>query len=92
MRPMAAAYPVTGTGAVRAAAALYCGYALRATGGAAVVRIWDNPAAASGTLLDVVALAADASAQAMYDTGIDARRGVFVEVVSGTVEGSVRIG
>ncbi|SCL15066.1 hypothetical protein [Micromonospora inyonensis] len=71
--------------------AIYRGYAVRATT-AAVVRIWDGTEA-SGTLLDVVALDVDATAAGWYGGGgIRAGTGVHVEVVSGTVEGSVRIG
>lgn len=92
MHTAATPYLVAGTGAVRPAASVYRGYSLRATGGAAAtVRIWDNPAAAAGPLLDTIALAVDESKQAFYDTGIDARTGVYVEVVDGAVEGSVRI-
>lgn len=92
-----AATPVALTGANQAVAAgpaFYRGYSIRATGATpAEVRIWDNPAAAAGTLLDTVVLAANASAQAWYDGGgIRAARGVFVEIVAGAVEGSVRIG
>ncbi|MEV0805736.1 hypothetical protein [Micromonospora sp. NPDC050200] len=80
--------------AVSASPATYQGYTLRETAGtaaAATVRIWDNPAAASGALLDVVELPANGSAQAFYPGGIRAHRGIYVEVVAGTVEGSVRI-
>lgn len=91
-----AASPVALTGSdqtVVIGPATYRGYSLRETGGAdAVVRIWDGTAA-SGILLDTVALAADGSAQAWYGGGgLRAVAGVFVEVVSGAVEGSVRIG
>lgn len=90
-----AATPVALTGASQAIAsgpAFYRGYSLMATA-AAVVKIWDNPSAASGTLLDTIVLGANASAQAWYDGGgLRAATGVFVQVVSGTVEGSVRIG
>lgn len=71
--------------------AVYRGYAVRATT-AAVLRIWDGTGPA-GTLLDVVVLDVDATASDWYGGGgIRAARGVHVEVVSGTVEGSVRIG
>ncbi|MCT2276319.1 MULTISPECIES: hypothetical protein [Micromonospora] len=90
-----AATPVALTGAdqsVSAGPATYRGYSLAATA-AAVVKVWDNPSAASGTLLDTITLGANASLQAWYGSGgLRAARGVFVQVVSGTVEGSVRIG
>ncbi|MGC5664932.1 hypothetical protein ACN261_31580 [Micromonospora sp. WMMD723] len=93
MSVAATAVPLTGAGqVVQVGPATYRGYSVRATT-AAVVRIWDNPASAAGTMLDTIALAANASASAWYDGGgIRAGTGVYVEVVSGTVEGSVRIG
>ncbi|MEV6798536.1 hypothetical protein AB0M91_09330 [Micromonospora rifamycinica] len=88
---MVTALALTGTNQTAATGpAVYCGYALLADT-AAVVRIWDGTSA-TGTLLDVVALADDASANAWYTGGLRAAQGVFVEVVSGTVSGSVRIG
>ena len=89
----ATATAVTGAGQVVAAGpATYRGYSLSATT-AAVVRIFDNPSAPAGILLDTIALAANTSAQAWYgDGGLRAVQGVYVQVVSGTVEGSVRIG
>jgi hypothetical protein len=79
--------------AVRVGASVYRGFSVRETAGAvAVLRIHDGTSAA-GTLLDTIALAANASASAWYgDGGIWASNGVFVDVVSGAVEGSVRIG
>jgi hypothetical protein len=92
MRTPATPHPVAGTGAVRSAPSVYCGFSLRATGGAvATVRIWDNAAAAAGVLLEVIALPVDGSAREYYAPGINARLGVYVEVVAGVVEGSVRI-
>jgi len=42
---------------------------------------------ASGDIIDVVELAADGSVNVWYDnTGIQARDGIYVEVVSGAVE------
>lgn len=97
MSVSASPVPLTGANqAVMAGPAIYRGFTLReaaVVAAAATVRIWDNPSAASGTLLEVVELPADGSAQAFYsDGGIRAHLGVFVEVVAGTVEGSVRIG
>ncbi|MFG3709209.1 hypothetical protein ACGF7U_31385 [Micromonospora sp. NPDC047670] len=92
---MVGATPVALTGAgqvIAAGPAVYRGYSISATA-AATVRIWDHDSAASGTLLDTVAVPAGASVSAWYgDGGLRAARGVYVEVVSGTVEGSVRIG
>jgi hypothetical protein len=89
--------PVALTGsdqAVRASSAYYRGFTIReTTGGAtAVVRIYDNASAASGTILDEISLVAGESAREFYPGGIWATNGVYVDVVSGTVTGSVRVG
>lgn len=88
------AVPVTGDVAVSAVPCSYLGFTLRETAGAAaVVRIFDDPDSANGTLLDTVALAANASLSKHYGPqGIRAQQGVWFELVSGAVEGSVRIG
>jgi len=80
--------------AVSATRAYYRGFTIRETSGsaAAVVRIYDNASAASGTLLDEISLAPGESAREWYETGIWAANGVYVDVVSGAVAGSVRIG
>lgn len=78
--------------AVLSAAGEYRGFAIRETAGStAVVRIYDNTAA-SGTLLDTISLAASESLSALYSPGIAASTGIYVDVVSGTVEGSIRTG
>lgn len=56
----------------------------------ALLRIWDNASAASGLVLDEVALSASQSAREAYD-GFFAAQGIFVQIVSGTVVGSIRI-
>jgi hypothetical protein len=90
------ATPVALTGsnqAVSATPAAYRGFTIRETAGAvAVVRIWDNASAASGVVLEEISLAANESARELYLPGVWAANGVFVQVVSGTVVGSVRIG
>lgn len=71
----------------------YRGFAIRETvGAAAVVQVFDNASANSGTLLDTIALAANGSASQLYSDGVRAAAGIRVHIVSGTVEGSVRIG
>jgi hypothetical protein len=77
------------TGSVR-----YSGFTIRETGGTvgAIVRVWDNASAASGTVLDEISLAAGESAREFYPGGIRASYGVYVQVVSGAIAGSVRIG
>lgn len=73
----------------------YMGFTIRETTGttAAVVRIWDNASAASGTVLDEIALSGGQSAREFYPMGgVRAYNGVYVQVVSGAVTGSVRVG
>lgn len=78
---------------VRASHSFYAGFTLRETAGAAaVVRIYDNASAASGTLLDTIGLAANESARELYLKPVHAANGIFVDIVSGAVEGSIRIG
>jgi hypothetical protein len=78
--------------AVLASAGAYRGICLRETAGAtAVVRVYDNASAASGTVIAAFSLAANASADVVHD-GIWVVNGVYVDVVSGAVEGSVRVG
>lgn len=86
--------PLTGADqAVRATASVYRGFTIRETAGAAaVVRIFDNASAASGTVLEEISLAANESARECYGAGIWAENGIYVDVVSGAVAGSVRIG
>lgn len=75
---------------IRTGRGTYGGYTIRETAGAtAVVRIWDNTSA-SGTLLETFALAANGSAAQEYNWGVAAQTGIYVEIVSGTVEGSIR--
>lgn len=94
---MGATHPVALTGsdqAVAARAAYYRGFSIRETSGSAgaVVRIFDNASAASGTVLDEISLTAGESAREWYESGIWASNGVYVDVVSGAVAGSVRVG
>lgn len=78
---------------VRTDGTLYYGFSLRETAGAvATVRIYDNASAASGTEIDSIELAANESAREFYVGGIWAVNGLYVSIVAGAVEGSVRIG
>ena len=79
---------------VRAGVAYYRGFSIRETSGAAaaVVRIYDHASAASGTVLDEISLDAGESAREWYESGIWASSGVYIDVVSGAVAGSVRVG
>lgn len=71
----------------------YFGFTIRETAGStATVRIHDNTAN-SGTILDTIQLAPNESAREWYGPqGILLRTGIRVDIVSGTVEGSVRYG
>lgn len=80
---------------VRAAGpVVYLGYSIRETAGsAAVFRLWDNGSAASGTIVDMISLAANDAKAVMHPFGIWLVNGLFIERVSGTTyEGSVRLG
>lgn len=83
------------TGSNQAAASdksIFRGITLRETAGAAAaVRVYDNTSAA-GTIVAVVALAANASATIAPPDGIFMANGVYISIVSGTIEGSVWIG
>ena len=71
------------------------GFAVHSVGGAAVVRFWDNASAASGTLLATVDLTAPGTVGCFVnEAGLNLMvfNGVWVEYVSGTVEGSVYVG
>lgn len=80
--------------AVAATRTLYRGFSIRETSGSAtaLVRLFDNASAASGTVLEEIALAAGESAREYYRDGIWAYNGVYLDVVSGAVAGSVRVG
>lgn len=79
--------------AVRATASVYSGFTVRETAGStALVRIFDNASAASGTVLDEISLSANESAREFYPGGLWADNGIYVDVVNGAVAGSVRVG
>lgn len=84
---------VSGDTAVHTTHGFYAGFCLRETASStAVVRIYDNASAASGTIIDVISLAAGESARELYPRAVRVSNGIYVKVVSGTVEGSVRVG
>lgn len=80
--------------AVRAEPSTYRGLTVRETSGSAgaVVKIYDNASAASGTILQTVALAQGQSFNLIHPAGVRALAGIYADVVSGAVEGSVYIG
>lgn len=73
----------------------YKGITVRETAGAALtLRLWDNPSAASGSLVHVVTVPASGSVTVHFaDLGIVFENGLYVERVAGTTyEGSVFLG
>lgn len=73
---------------------VFGGWVIHSVGGAAVVRMWDNASAASGTLLCAVDLTAPGTVGCFDHFQIDplfVKNGIWVEYVSGTVEGSVYV-
>jgi hypothetical protein len=86
---------VTTSVAVRTSACTYHGYTLQAGASGAVVTIHDNASAASGVHLEVITLAANASAHAYYPAedsagGIRALNGIYFATTN-AVTGSLRI-
>lgn len=87
---------VTTSAVVRPNSAIYYGYTLRAGASGAVVTIYDNVSAASGTILDVVTIAANGTANAYYSVedcygGVRAVNGVYFST-DNAVTGSIRVG
>jgi hypothetical protein len=71
----------------------YRGFTLRETAGAtAVLRIWDNATTSSGTIHETIGLTANESRSEFYSGGMKSAAGIYFQVVSGSVEGSVRTG
>lgn len=72
----------------------YQGIVVRETAGTGcVLRIWDNGSAASGTLIDIVAVGANAVVSNVLPVQVWVSNGIFIERVSGTTyEGSIFTG
>jgi hypothetical protein len=73
---------------------IFGGYLVHAVGGAAVVKFYDNASAASGTLLGAADLAASGVGSWAYvqlTPPVRITAGVYFEIVSGAVEGSILI-
>lgn len=90
----ATAVAFSADGQIAGALAIYRGFTVEeTTGGApAVVRIYDGTSNA-GLLIESIALAAGESASDwLADGGLRCATGIYVDVVSGTVNGSVRVG
>jgi hypothetical protein len=84
----------TVSAAIAATAKDYRGFTIRETAGAAaVVVLYDNASAASGAILEEIALAPLESAREFYpDGGVKTTAGIYLSVTSGAVVGSVRTG
>ena len=66
------------------------GFSIAETAGAtAKVRLWDNATTNSGTLVATIPLAANGSLTKEFKWGVRLAAGLYVEVVSGAVEGSL---
>lgn len=89
------AVPVALTGSdqlVRTGVGTYYGFTIRETAGAvAKVQVFDGTSA-TGTLLETISLVANGSDKAFYPGGMWAANGIFVKILAGTVEGSLRLG
>ena len=86
---------VTTSAAVRTSACTYHGYSLQAGVSGAVITIHDNASTAAGTHLEMITLAANASAHAYYAVednsgGIRALNGIYFSSTA-AVTGSIRI-
>jgi hypothetical protein len=86
---------VTTSAVVRSNPATYHGHSLRAGGSAVIITIYDNASAASGTILDVINLAANASSHSYLPVednagGIRAVNGIYFST-NNAVTGSIRV-
>lgn len=70
----------------------YKGIVVRELAGTAcILKVYDHASAASGTIIDIISLAANGVHSS--DTEVTCEKGIFIERVSGTTyEGSVRVG
>ncbi|MEV4557784.1 hypothetical protein AB0K51_12380 [Kitasatospora sp. NPDC049285] len=92
-RPVAIGVAPNGSQRPLSSAGRIVGWSVReTTGAAAVVRLWDGREA-GGQLLGVIAFPAGAAANVMPSGGgINVSDALFVEVVTGTVEGVLYLG
>ena len=76
--------------AIRSGAGQLGGFSVAETAGStAKIRLWDNATSASGTLVATIPLTANAGLTKEFKWGVRLTNGLFVEVVSGAVEGSL---
>jgi hypothetical protein len=78
---------------VRTGISVYRGFVVRETAGAAAsARVYDGTDN-TGTLIDVISLAPNESAREYYgEGGLWCATGIYVDILAGTIEGSVRVG
>lgn len=93
MTAQAASVNVTGQGVISAGPCTYRGFFIATTGTSAVVTIYDNASAASGTVLASFTLAAAGNFAADDITdGVRCINGIFVAASGGAIVGHVRVG
>lgn len=92
MSAIVKAVDISGADEAVASGRTYHGFSLKETSGAAsaTVKIYRG-SDATGDLVEVVQLAASESAREFYPGGISVSFGIYIDIVSGSVEGSVRV-
>lgn len=71
----------------------YYGFTIRETSGTAAATVRLRAGGATGLILETIALTSAASARAWHGPqGIRCDGGLYVEIVTGAVEGTVRLG
>lgn len=91
--PDAIAYPINGSDQQLLAnwSGAYRGFSLEETGAAAAkLRIYDGTSTA-GILLESVGLGALETAREFYPDGVVVKTGIYIDIVSGTIAGHIRL-
>lgn len=92
MTAQAVAVNVTVTGPVQASRCTFRGFTIGSTAGATVV-LYDNAAAAAGTVLASFVLAAGGDKHIDIADGVRCENGIYMSVTAGgPVQGHVRVG
>lgn len=68
----------------------YRGFAVEETSGAAAAKVRLREGGATGKIIEVIPLAAGEGASAFFESGLIVFGDIYVEIVSGAVEGSIR--
>lgn len=87
------ARPFTASGIIATVPKRYAGFSIRETAGStAIVRVWDSATGATGSSMEEISLGAYETAREYYLNGIttSGQTGIYVQVVSGAVTGSIR--